>query len=175
MTRGQGAQMSLGDGVARAHAPVWSVLAAFCVVWIALAQPAAAQHAATSDEHQITALLRATFDNPQAPLSVAPVVVAGDHAIAGWVQDSRGGRALMRKVRGTWTIHLCSGDPLKHADMLASTGIPADVAKSLAERLAAAERALPAATVALFSTFEGVVHMGADGQHPPAHHGHAKH
>lgn len=126
------------------------------------------------DEPQIVALLRATFDRPEAPLSVEPVVVAGDHAIAGWVQDKRGGRALMRKVHGKWTIHLCSGDPLKHADMLASTGIPADVAKSLADRLATAERALPGATVALFATFEGVVHIDADGQHPPAHHGHAK-
>ena len=116
----------------------------------------------------------------EAPLSVAPVVVVGDHAIAGWVQDKLGGRALMRKVRGAWTIHLCSGDPLKNADMLASTGIPVDVARTLADRLALAERAIPAATVALFSTFEGLVHIGADGQHPPVHghpsvhHGHHK-
>ena len=67
----------------------------------------------TGDDAQIVTVLRSSFDRPEAPLSVAPVVVVGDHAIAGWVQDKRGGRALMRKVRGAWTIHLCSGDPLK--------------------------------------------------------------
>ena len=121
------------------------------------------------DDAQIVTVLRSSFDRPGAPLSVAPVVVVGDHAIAGWVQGKRGGRALMRKVRGTWAIHLCSGDPLKNADMLASTGIRVDMARTLAHRLALAERAMPAATVALFSTFEGVVHIGADGQHPPVH------
>ena len=81
----------------------------------------------------------------------------------------------MRRVHGKWTIHLCSGDPLKHAEMLESTGIPAATAKTLADRLAVAERAMPAATIALFATFEGVVHIGADGQHPPAHHGQPHH
>jgi hypothetical protein len=122
------------------------------------------------DEQQIVALLKSTFDQPQAPLVIAPVVIEGDHAIAGWTQDKRGGRALMRRAHGKWTIHLCSGDPLKHADMLTSTGIPAPLAKTLADKLAAAERAMPPATIALFATFEGVVHIGADGQHPPAHH-----
>jgi hypothetical protein len=46
----------------------------------------------------------------------------------------------------------------------------APLAKTLADKLAAAEHAMPPATSALFATFEGVVHIGADGQHPPAHH-----
>jgi hypothetical protein len=122
-------------------------------------------------DHQIMSLLKAAFDRPEAPLTIAPIVVVEDHAIAGWTQDKRGGRALMRKSHGKWAIHLCSGDPLKHADMLESTGIPTAIAKTLAERLAVAERTMPTETIALFGTFEGVVHIGADGQHPPAHHG----
>jgi hypothetical protein len=126
-----------------------------------------------SEEHAaIVRVLKSEFDRPESPLAVAPVVVVEDHAIAGWVQDKRGGRALMRKVGGKWTIHLCSGDPLKNADMLESTGIPAGIAKTLSDRLAAAERAMPAETLALFATFEGVVHIGADGHHPPPGHGH---
>ena len=147
------------------------LLCAIALWLVSLSAPAMAQHAAHGDEHQIVALLRANFDRPEAPLAVAPVVVVGDHAIAGWTQDKRGGRALMRRVRGKWTIHLCSGDPLKHADMLASTGMAPQTAKILASRLADAEKGLPAATLALFASFEGVVHIGADGKHPPLHHG----
>jgi hypothetical protein len=142
------------------------------VLLVALPWTAASATGSDAEQAAIVHVLKAEFDRKDAPLEVAPVVVVEDHAIAGWVQDKRGGRALMRKVRGKWTIHLCSGDPLKQADMLEGTGIPAGTAKTLAERLAAAERVMPAATVALFATFEGVVHIGADGQHPPTGHGH---
>ncbi len=153
------------------------LLAILCAMLGAVLQPAAAQHPMPSDDREIVQVLRATFDRPEAPLAIAPVVVVGDHAVAGWVQDKRGGRALMRKQHGKWTIHLCSGDQIKHADILESTGIPTATAKTLAERLAVAERAMPRDTVALFATFEGIVHLGADGSHPPVHEGqhHPKH
>ena len=54
-----------------------------------LAGPVFAQ---TADEAAISKLLHATFDRPEVPLTIAPVVVAGDHAIAGWIQADMGGR-----------------------------------------------------------------------------------
>jgi hypothetical protein len=33
------------------------------------------------DEPAISKLLHATFDKPEAPLTIAPIVVAGNHAI----------------------------------------------------------------------------------------------
>lgn len=122
--------------------------------------------------HEIIHLLKATFDRPEAPLSVEPVVVVGDHAVAGWVQDGRGGRALLRKVKDTWTIHLCSGDSLKDAAVLKETGIAAAQAGELARKLAEEEAKLPREKVALFGTFQGTVMIGADGHHPPAHGAH---
>lgn len=112
--------------------------------------------------------MAATWDEPDAKLSIAPILVDGDYALAGWTQASRGGRALLRKSSGKWAVVLCSGDPLKYASALTEAGVPKDVAERLARDLAEAERRLPAERVALFSKFEGVVHMDE-------HHGHGDH
>jgi len=98
---------------------------------------------------------------------VDPVVVLGGFALASWTQGNRGGRALLRKEAGKWKVLLCSGGPLRHAVILAATGIPLGVAGQLAHLLNQSESKLPADHVALFSTFEGVVHM--DGQHGQGH------
>lgn len=123
-------------------------------------------------EHQITHLLKSTFERSGAPLSVEPVVVLGNHGIAGWVQDGRGGRALMRRVNGEWTVHLCSGDPLKDADVLKNSGVPEVTALALARALADAEAKLPSKTIALLGSFEGTVMIGPGGHHPPTHGSH---
>ena len=61
------------------------------------------------DSQAVTTTLMATFDRPDARLKVEPVIVDGDVAIAGWAQDGRGGRALLRRVSGHWKIILCAG------------------------------------------------------------------
>lgn len=135
----------------------------------AYAPPASAQAAQAA--HEIVHLLKATFDRAEAPLSVEPVVIVGDHAVAGWSQEGRGGRALMRKVKDKWTIHLCSGDSLRHAAVLKDTGVPEAQAAELAKTLATEEAKLPKDKVALFGTFQGTVMIGPDGHHPPTEHG----
>ena len=87
-----------------------------------LAGPVFAQ---TADEAAISNLLHATFDRPEVPLTIAPIVVAGDHAIAGWIQADMGGRALLRRKGEAWTLILCAGDGIKSQDTLAKAGIPA--------------------------------------------------
>jgi hypothetical protein len=39
------------------------------------------------------------FDKPNETLSVGPVVVSGNHAVADWAQGDMGGRALLRRSR----------------------------------------------------------------------------
>ena len=142
---------------------------------VATAAPALADDAA-----DIRHLMMATFDRPDAPLTVAPVTVSGDVAIAGWAQDERGGRALLRRTDGTWTIALCSGDALKEAGSLTHFGLAAPEAEAMAAKVRESEATLDPALVAKFSTFDGVMMIGEDGHHPPAdgnegHAGHAKH
>jgi hypothetical protein len=122
-----------------------------------------------SDATAVRQVLMAAFDKPEARLQVEPVVTVGAHAVAGWTQGDRGGRALLHKDRKGWAIVLCAGDGLKDAKLLREAGVPSAQATTLAQSLAKAEAALPAAQRAKFATFDGVVRMDAAGQHPPSH------
>ncbi|WP_259649175.1 hypothetical protein [Delftia sp. UME58] len=54
--------------------------------------------------------------------------------------------------------------------MLAMAGLSASAARSLASEVVQAESAMPAPRRALLSLFDGMVHMDAQGQHPPSAH-----
>ena len=132
--------------------------------------------AQTADEAAISKSLHASFDRPDSRLTIAPVVVSGDHAIAGWAQGEMGGRALLRKKGESWQLVLCAGDGIKSRDALAKAGVPAQDAAALERDLAAAEGKLPPQHVAMLSRFEGMLMMDGSGNHPPVDHGaHAKH
>jgi periplasmic copper chaperone A len=142
--------------------------------------PAAA--AQTHDRHAIEHVMKRQFDKPQSPLKVAPIAIEGAYAVAGWLQDDRGGRALLRKQKDGWRIVVCAGDGLKRADMLVQAGMGADAAQKLALQLKGLESRLPAQTLKKFASFEGVVHVDAASahghaadKHAPAGTGHAKH
>lgn len=139
------------------------------VLLAALALPGAAAHAAAGDDKAIRQLLMKAFDKPEARLTVNPVVVRGRHALAGWSQGARGGRALLvRPEGGAWDISVCGGDNLLATDTLTLTGLPAAEAQALAQTMRQAESGLPATTRARFASFDGLVRMSS-GQHPPGH------
>jgi copper(I)-binding protein len=119
----------------------------------------------------IPAVLKGIFETADSKLAVNPVVVQGDFAIAGWVQDGKGGRALLKKGHKGWSIHLCSGDSLKQAANLAKVGMSEADALALADKLATAEATVEQETLKLFASFEGTVMMGDDGAHG-GHDGH---
>ena len=121
------------------------------------------------DKAAIRAVMKGTWEKPKAPLRVEPIAVVGDHAIAGWVQGDMGGRALLRRKAGAWTVVLCSGDALKSADELKKAAVPADQAATLAKSLADAESRLDPALLVQFAKFEGLVMMDQSGHHPPHH------
>ncbi len=141
-----------------------SVCAAAAMVALTWTVPAAA-----SDQDAIRHVLMSTFDKPESRLVVDPVVVSGDHAIAGWSQGDMGGRALLRKKGQAWDVVLCAGDDLKKAEVLTKVGLPAAAAKTLSTSLAAAEAKVPPDRLALFSKFEGLVMVSGDAHHGPGH------
>lgn len=130
----------------------------------AFAFPAAAHDGGDADA--IRHLMMDTFDKPEARLLVEPVVVEGDIAVTGWAQGDMGGRALLRRKDGHWTLVLCAGDALKDPAALAQLGLAPEAAARLAAAVVAAEAAVDAATVAKFSLFEGMVMMDEHGHHP---------
>jgi hypothetical protein len=118
------------------------------------------------DAGTIQMLMKAQFETPQSPLAVEPVVVSGDWAVAGWSQEGRGGRGLLKKGADGWYIHMCGGEGFKHAENLAKTGMPQETAMTIAAELASAEEKLGSEAIARFDSFEGIVEVG------PAGHGH---
>jgi hypothetical protein len=114
---------------------------------------------AAADQAAIRKVISGTWGTPDAPVSIDPVVAAGDHAVAGWTWGERGGRALLARQNGAWVVVLCSGDSLKEADVLQQAGVPAGQASALADVLAEAEGKQPPARVKQFGSFEGTMRM----------------
>lgn len=108
-----------------------------------------------TDPDAITAVMKSQFDTPENPLTVDPIVVEGDYALASWAQGDKGGRALLQRRDGVWQITLCGGADLRLPEFLTQQGVSA--AETLSKMFNAAEDGLGADKVKLSSSFEGVV------------------
>lgn len=127
--------------------------------------------AGMADEDAIRAVMMAQFDRPEAPLTVAPVVVQGDVAMAGWAQDGNGGRALLRKGEGGWFIALCAGAQLMDETVLSQHGLT-DGAATLIAAMRHAEHGVSGGS-ALFDGFTDFLVFEAGHGHHGHGHGHA--
>ncbi len=122
----------------------------------------------SEDRQAIEHLMKHTWERPNAPLQVEPVTVDGDYAIAGWTQDERGGRALLRRTDGAWRVLICAGDGLLEEALLLDAGLDAGYAERLLARTREAERGLSAEHLARLALFGKPVRV--DGEH-----GHSAH
>jgi hypothetical protein len=143
--------------------------AATALLMAGLLLPFWARSAQDGNAHQITAVMKKQFDRPDAPLTVNPVTVEGDYAVAGWTQGKKGGRALLQKENGQWRISVCGGDGLTQAKVLETTGMHPPMAQKLAAATLVAESSLSAGKRRMFASFEGMVKIDANqadhGQH----------
>lgn len=107
------------------------------------------------DAEMIVATMKAMFDKPDAPLTVDPVVVQGDNAVASWAQGDTAGRALLARQGDQWQIVLCGGPDLRSAAFLATHGV--SDAETLSALFNLAEDKLGSDAVSRYSSFEGVM------------------
>jgi curli biogenesis system outer membrane secretion channel CsgG len=138
-------------------------------------QAATASHT-MPDAQAIEHNMKKLFDKPDAPLAVAPVIIEGDYAMAGWIQSGKGGRALLKKEKGQWSIQVCGGDGLKKVSALSQTGMPSATAERLVAKVQTAEAKLSADQLKKLSMFDGIVKVepATHGAHG-AHAAHPKH
>ena len=113
--------------------------------------------AQSADQEQIKQMMKHQFDKPHAPLSVSPIAVVGDYALASWIQVDSGGRALLSRHHGKWSIVLCGGDGLTQVDVLEKTGMSKQVAVQLSKQLIDSESKLPPKHKKMFSMFKGEI------------------
>ena len=119
--------------------------------------------AGMTDDQAVVTVMMAQFDTPENPLTVEPVVVQGDHALASWAQGDKGGRALLERREGQWVIVLCGGPDLRMPSFLTENGV--SDADRLSALFNAAEDGKGADKVALWSSFEGVVMISEPASH----------
>lgn len=142
--------------------------------FIALDPGLAVAAGGTSGPAHVRAAISATYDKPGAKVQTDPVVIVGDHAVADWIQGRRGGRALLRRNHDKWEIVLCAGEALTHGGTLVQAGVPPSMAQAIEQKLAQAEKGVPASRrqkFDLFGTTSDSV-AGAHSAHPDHRHQH---
>ena len=86
-------------------------------------------------EADIARLLHGMFDKPGAALEVAPVVVAGDFAIADWNYKARWEGGLCSGANKGPDVTLCAGDGIRSREALKQAGVPQQEAIALEQAL----------------------------------------
>jgi hypothetical protein len=102
---------------------------------------------------QIKAIISSTYDKPDHKVETSPIAVIDDYAVADWIQGERGGRALLHRNKGKWTIMACGADGLKEIKTLTEAGIPDQTAKNLVAQLTTAEKSVNPDRLKKFSLF----------------------
>ncbi len=111
------------------------------------------------DQNAIIATLKAQFEKPGAPLTLAPISIVNNHAVVGWTQEKTGGRALLKKTNEQWQVTLCAGDGLKGERALLDAGIDKVTAHDLAKKASQGELKLSKSRLQQMSKFNGIMDM----------------
>lgn len=122
-----------------------------------------------NDESVIQNLLMTTWNKPDAPLSIAAIVIEKDAAIADWLQNQKGGRALLIKHQDKWQVVVCGGDGLKKPETLQQSGVTEATANNLISKLSQAEKGLSKQQISQLASFGDVAAVESK-----AHHEHHK-
>jgi hypothetical protein len=126
---------------------------------------------AVADTKKIVAIetaIKNQWDKPNHPIRVPVIVVHGDHAIADWIQEPRGGRALLMYNNSEWQTIFCGDVLLTKKVHLVNAGVPDSDAEYLANALAQAETNLTVSDMELINRFKGLVDLLKE----PHHHAH---
>ena len=92
---------------------------------------------------------------------------AGDYAVAGWLQDGRGGRTLLKRSAEGWEFVVCGGEELRSPAGLREAGLPSALTGTMTEAVRASEASLPANQRAMLGDFKGLMKMEGVGHPPP--------
>jgi hypothetical protein len=76
-------------------------------------------------------------------VSVEPIVLRNDYAVADFVQGDIGGRAVLQKHKGLWQVLTLTGQDARDAAYLVKIGVPQVEARALANMLVTSEKQVP--------------------------------
>ncbi|MDX1914787.1 MAG: copper uptake system-associated protein [Methylophilus sp.] len=117
----------------------------------------------------VEATIKAQWEKPNHPIRVPVVVMSGEHAIADWIQEPKGGRALLKLTDGHWHTLMCGDANLAQTNHLISAGVPLADAERLSIALKQAETKLSQDERATINSFNGMIDMLKAPQHHEQH------
>lgn len=115
-----------------------------------------------ADVAQLTAIessIKAQWEKPEQPVQVPVIVVSGNYAIADWIQQPKGGRALLKQQHGHWHTMMCGDANLKQPRHLVAAGVPEADADKLTLALVQAEASLALDEQTTINSFVGMVDL----------------
>jgi len=115
------------------------------------------------DSAAIIKTMKSIFDKPDAPLSVYVVSVSSEYGLASWTQQSKGGRALLKKTGAKWEIMVCGGKDLLQTNVLEKAGLSHQQAQHLIADLKKIENQLTVSKRKQFDSFQ----LGEQSHHGP--------
>ncbi|MCK9550330.1 copper uptake system-associated protein [Aquamicrobium sp.] len=108
----------------------------------------------------INTVLRAELGN-KPDIVIAPVVLDGAFAVAGWTHGEAGARVLLRRdTNDGWYVEMWSGESLMLPATLSSIGVPRSAAETLRRELSASEALLGRPFTERFDNYPGTVVIG---------------
>jgi hypothetical protein len=107
------------------------------VLALALALAAAACAPDTgAEERKVRTLVYQQLSQPDLGAVVGPVVMESNFALVDWTRGGLfGGRTLLRKDKGAWSMVLCGGEPLRKRPTIERAGVPDGTAGVLITKL----------------------------------------
>lgn len=112
-----------------------------------------AQHTA------IESRIKVLWETPDHPIQVPVIVVSGNYAIVDWIQQPKGGRALLKQQHGHWHTLMCGDANLKQPRHLVAAGVPEADADKLTLALTQAEASLTLDEQTTINSFVGMVDL----------------
>lgn len=119
--------------------------------------------AGSVQEIAIESAIKSQWGEPNNPLSIDPIVVVNEYAIAGWSQGIKGGRALLKQNTNRWQVLFCGDSSIKHISVLEQAGLSHVDAIKLSNKLQGAEEKISSDHLSLLDTFKGITKV--DAQH----------
>lgn len=113
----------------------------------------------TAQEIAIAETIKQQWNKPNRPVSLPAVAISGDFAIADWIQEPKGGRALLRFNAGHWQTLMCGDVNLMQQRRLEEAGVPANDAEKLIASLIQSEAKLSADQQTTINSFQGIVDL----------------
>lgn len=116
---------------------------------IALAEP----------KDEVIRAIKLQWEKPDHLVAVPVVAVQQEFAIADWLQGNHGGRAMLRKMHGTWQTLACGDAKMKTVAQLKLFGVPEPQAQMLIQVLNAQEQYLTQEELQAINGFSGIMEL----------------